>query len=257
MPVPTTMTDLSTAEASNSPSGGEQVGPNLDNYLRAIQAILRTTNAKGADIASAATTNIGAATGEFVDVTGTTTITSLGTVAAGITRTVRFTGALTLTHNATSLILPEGTNIITAANDVAVFRSLGSGNWVLVSYSKDTSPSGVYTPTITNFANASGITAHQAMYFKVGNIFAVAGAVTFTPTAAAFTDMNITLPFTSNIGSNFDILGMGVTINALVVSQFVRIEGNPGTDRAELSYIASNAGSQTTCTFIFVGRILP
>ncbi|MFA7301861.1 MAG: hypothetical protein WC069_06145, partial [Candidatus Shapirobacteria bacterium] len=53
---------------------------------------------------SSGTTSIGAATGQFVDVTGTTTITSLGTATAGITRKVRFTGALTLTHNATSLI---------------------------------------------------------------------------------------------------------------------------------------------------------
>src|SRR3990167_2024393 len=35
--------------------------------------------AKGTDIASAATTNIGAATGNYVVVTGTTTITAFGT----------------------------------------------------------------------------------------------------------------------------------------------------------------------------------
>lgn len=92
--------------------------------------------AKGSDIASATTTNIGAATGNFVHVTGTTTITGLGTVAAGVTRVVRFAGALTLTHNATSLILPSGTNITTAANDVAVFVSEGSGNWRCVSYER-------------------------------------------------------------------------------------------------------------------------
>lgn len=91
---------------------------------------------KGVDIASAATTNIAAATGDFVDVTGTTTITALGTAAAGVERTVRFTGALTLTHNATSLILPGGANIATAAGDVARFRSLGSGNWLCVDYSR-------------------------------------------------------------------------------------------------------------------------
>jgi hypothetical protein len=91
---------------------------------------------KGADIASATTTDIGAATGDFVDVTGTTTITGLGTIDAGIERTVRFTGILTLTHNATSLILPGGASIATAANDRAIFRSLGSGNWLCVSYNR-------------------------------------------------------------------------------------------------------------------------
>lgn len=93
---------------------------------------------KGADIASATTTDIGAATGNFVDVTGTTTITGLGTIQAGTRRIVRFTGALTLTHNATSLILPGGASITTVAGDTATFVSLGSGNWVCVNYQKKT-----------------------------------------------------------------------------------------------------------------------
>ena len=92
--------------------------------------------AKGADIASATTTDIGAATGNYVVVTGTTTITGLGTVQAGTRRVVKFSGILTLTHNATSLILPTGANITTAADDTATFISLGSGNWVCTSYQR-------------------------------------------------------------------------------------------------------------------------
>jgi hypothetical protein len=91
---------------------------------------------KGADIASAATTDIGAATGRYVHITGTTTITALGTKTAGVLRVLTFDGALTLTHNATSLILPGGANILTAAGDVAVFVSEGSGNWRCASYSR-------------------------------------------------------------------------------------------------------------------------
>lgn len=89
-----------------------------------------------ATIASAATTDIGAATSNDISVTGTTTITALGTIAAGAERTVTFAGALTLTHNATSLILPGAANITTAAGDVAVFISLGSGNWRCKSYQR-------------------------------------------------------------------------------------------------------------------------
>lgn len=92
--------------------------------------------AKGSDIASATTTDIGAMAGNYGDVTGTTTITGLGTVAAGSQRIVRFTGALTLTHNATSLLLPSAANITTAANDVAGFVSLGSGNWKCLWYQR-------------------------------------------------------------------------------------------------------------------------
>lgn len=109
--------------------------------------------AKGADIARATTTNIGAATGNFVHLTGTTTVTGLGTVQAGTRRVVRFAGAGTLTHNATSLILPGAANITTAANDCAIFVSEGSGNWRCVAYTKANGQS-VIVPaaTVTGFA---------------------------------------------------------------------------------------------------------
>ena len=92
--------------------------------------------AAGVSIASAATVNIGAAESNNVTVTGTTTITAFDTIGSGAKRTVTFSGALTLTHNATSLILPGATSITTAAGDIAVFVSLGSGNWQCVNYAK-------------------------------------------------------------------------------------------------------------------------
>lgn len=92
--------------------------------------------AKGADIASATSTAIGAATGNYVNITGTTTITSFDTVQAGTRRFLQFAGALTLTYNATTMILPTAASILTAAGDVAEFISLGSGNWKCVSYTR-------------------------------------------------------------------------------------------------------------------------
>lgn len=115
--------------------------------------------AKGADIASATTTDIGAATGNYVNVTGTTTITGLGTVQAGTERTVTFTGALTLTHNGTSLILPGAANILTAAGDVAIFRSLGSGNWKCITYTRTQyAPGGGQIVSLMTGAYATGTT---------------------------------------------------------------------------------------------------
>ena len=90
------------------------------------------------DVASAGTTDIGAAASNNVRITGITTITSFGTAASGITRQLRFAAALTLTYNATSLILPGGANIIAAAGDTATAVSLGSGNWVVVHYTAAT-----------------------------------------------------------------------------------------------------------------------
>jgi hypothetical protein len=87
-------------------------------------------------IASASTTDIGGAAGNYGHITGTTTITALGTAQAGSQRIAVFDGALTLTHNATSLILPTAANITTAAGDVAEFVSEGSGNWRCTNYRK-------------------------------------------------------------------------------------------------------------------------
>ena len=92
--------------------------------------------AQGADIASAGTTNLATATGNRLKVTGTTTITALGTVTAGTEITITFTGALILTHNATSLILPTAANITTVAGDSGIFISLGSGNWKCAVYQR-------------------------------------------------------------------------------------------------------------------------
>lgn len=115
-------------------------------------------NTTGADMPSAGTLNLGSATGVVVNVTGTTTITALGTVNSGAIRTLVFAGALTLTHNATSLILPGAANIATAAGDVATFRSKGAGNWVCVGYQRANGGpvSGVLTsPTTITSTDAS------------------------------------------------------------------------------------------------------
>lgn len=48
MPVPTSITDLSTTAASNSPAGSEMVFPSLDDYLRAHAAFIAQLNAADA-----------------------------------------------------------------------------------------------------------------------------------------------------------------------------------------------------------------
>ena len=126
----------STTESSNGPAGTATIGTGLDENLRKIQAVVRQDLAsKGSDVASAATCDLGAVPGLLLDITGTTTITSFGTVSSGIWKVIKFEDALTLTHNATSLILPWGANITTVAGDVAIMFSEGSGNWRCLSYS--------------------------------------------------------------------------------------------------------------------------
>lgn len=91
---------------------------------------------KGADVASGATTTLGE--GGFFHITGTTTITAFAFAIdkSGRPAWLKFDGILTLTHNATSLILPSGANITTAVGDCATVVSEGSGNFRVVTYTR-------------------------------------------------------------------------------------------------------------------------
>jgi len=129
------LADWSATEASNSPAGTDTA--DLDADLRRLQAAVRKyMRSPATPIASGTTVDLATADGDYVSVTGTTTVTGLGTVSSGMRFILVFAGALTFTHNATSLILPGAANITTAAGDVAWVESLGSGNWKCLVYQK-------------------------------------------------------------------------------------------------------------------------
>lgn len=105
-----------------------QLGGVLDTNGKAIKW------SKGADVASAANLPV-SADGNFHDVTGTTTVTSINTFAVvGSTIGLQFDDALVLTHHATNLILPGGDNITTAAGDIFWFTEYATADWVCVGY---------------------------------------------------------------------------------------------------------------------------
>ena len=121
----TSIWQWSTSAASNTDvnsidiSGATGLVKNGDNAIREIMAQIASSEAKGSNVPSATTTTLG--TGRFFHITGTTTITDIDFTDAvdGRWAVLEFDGALTLTHNATTLTLPGGANITTAAGDRA------------------------------------------------------------------------------------------------------------------------------------------
>lgn len=73
--------------------------------------------------------DLGGINSNSIVITGTTSITGLGSTLPGIKRTVLFANVLTLTHNSSALILPSSTDIATQSGDIAEFESVGNGNW--------------------------------------------------------------------------------------------------------------------------------
>ena len=88
---------------------------------------------KGEDITSAAALTLGT-DGNYFDVTGTTTITSINTWNVGDIVRLHFDDALTLTHHATNLVLPGGANITTATGDEFTFVEYASGSFRCIAY---------------------------------------------------------------------------------------------------------------------------
>lgn len=128
---------------------------------------------KGANIASASTITVGTAgLGDYIHITGTTTITSLGAAtSAGTRRTLIFDGALTLTHNATSLICPNSVSIVTIAGTAIEVIAETTTDWRVVSI---THPS----VSFTELGYLNGVTS--AIQTQLNTKFTTTSATTST-----------------------------------------------------------------------------
>lgn len=156
------------------------VQENADNviiasYTRADGTAVVGSAAVGqTSVASATTTDIGAAATTDIIITGTTTITGFGTAPAGTYRRGYFSGALTLTYNATSLILPGAATITTVAGDSFTAVSLGSGNWKVMDYTRGTGAPvkgkvllATLTLTSGTTQSATGLTGYKDLFIEI------------------------------------------------------------------------------------------
>lgn len=295
--------DWSSTAASNTSilsgitlDGSVMTVPQIDNAFREMAAQIAAQLGKmgfeGADIASAATINLANATGWSLDITGSTgPVTSFGTVDAGQMFMLRFVSTPTLTHNATSLILPGSANITATAGDIAFMKSEGSGNWRCVNYMRASGvPVGYPTSstdnvmtrfdgtggkiqttgvTVDDSNNMSGIgtissgaiTSSGAISGTNGTLsgtLGVTGATTLSSTLAVTgaATLSSTLSVTGAITSGSGASSIGGTLTVTGLATFNGGSGVVVTNALSVGTTLSVTGAATAASFSGVGTSL-
>ena len=105
-------------------------------------------------------------------------------------------------------------------------------------------PSGVYTPTLTNVANLDASTAYQCQYLRLNDFVIVTGKVDIDPTlTATSTELGISLPIASNLGATEDCAG--VAFAATIAAQGAAILGDATNNRAQMQWISGDTTNQS------------
>ena len=201
------------------------------------------TGIKSADIVSASTVNIGAATGDYIHITGTNNITAFDIAPAGLHRILVFDDILTITHNATSMILPAGLDITTSNGDVSIFVSEGSGNWKCIAY---------------QYSSGTYAILGNSQTFTGNNTFTGINNFTQTPTLNGVGlnyGIRQTVRYASTDGNgfpNYISIGTGLSVNIAATTTNILISASGGAqfnDRNGLvssdTTISSLTGSAT------------
>ena len=233
MPVPSSINDLSTTAASNSPAGGETPTEG-DNHIRtgySFIAQLRdgggiTGKLTGIPLGSAALPSYSFTgdvdTGMWSPAANTLAWSTGGTERLRLTSDGRFYG--TALHN----------------NSGAV---TGTTNQYIAS--------GTYTPTLTSVANVSGTpTAAGFKWIRVGNVVHVTGEISLTPSSVSgtLTRLGVSLPIASNLASSASLNGAA---NSPTAAEFAAYIGDATNDRAELSFGADLLASTLVGGFTY------
>ncbi|MDH4235624.1 MAG: tail fiber protein [Nitrospira sp.] len=147
------------------------------------------TGRQGGTVGASATLAI-PTDGDFLDVSGGTTITAVATAQAGYRFRARFIGTgLNLTHNATSLIAPWACDYRTVQNEILEFMSLGAGNWIFFSINgpneqtgQDIYWNGTSAPLggLPEDGSAVSRSTYSGLFQKIGTTYGVGdGSTTF------------------------------------------------------------------------------
>lgn len=209
-----------------------------------------------ATVASATTTSICGATVPqgYLTISGTTTITGFGTgCPAGQIKVVKFSGSLSLTHNATSQILPGSADITTSAGDTAVLVYEGSSNWRMALYSPATGQAlanpAVPVGFMSHYIGASapskyvlgyGQAISRSTYANYLSVATVAQAGTRTSSSATVTGLTSTYGF-----------GAGMPVEGTGIPNGTTISSVDSTTQITLSANATTSGTSTVTVFLY------
>lgn len=189
---------------------------------------------------ASATPSLAATTTQNINITGNTTITAWGTLAAGIRRTTKFASTPKITYNGTSMILLSGSDQQMQVGDICDWISEGSGNWRQLSWHhaalREWEPIAITQPAAASGVVVTDLSKFQFLRLRGKLIVSVDGT-------------EITLRTSSNNGASYDsgasdynetlIYNIPTTVSGSgVATNGIRLTGNAGIDNAANSYVS-------------------
>lgn len=112
--------------------------------------------------------------------------------------------------------------------------------------------SDLYTPTLTNVTNLDDSAAFQCQYVRVGDLVTVSGKFTANPTAAAATELGMSLPIPSNLTAEEQVAG---TAFCPGIQQGAAIQADATNNRASVQWLANDTANRAFI-FSFTYRII-
>lgn len=273
------ITNSSTGNAISATNNGGSATANIQNSGSGNGATITSSSGNGVNATSTtgiagrfrinpATTNT---TASMMEVIRGTTGTAANGIAGSIDMKVETDGANDATANQliskwttaadatrTSQFTITGVNSGTTSDKLVIEgdgRIYGTGlhnsSGAVTGTTNQYIASGTYTPTLTNVTNIAASTAYTCQWTRVGNVVTVSGKVDIDATAAAASELGLSLPIASLLTAE-ENLG-GTAASDIATSPPVRVRADATNDRAALVFTATSLTNDSySFTFTYV-----